>query len=68
MRLIKDKCSKKAVGLFCFSNQLTTSLGIISDLEDAEFSVPGRIKPGVPGRIKPGPDANNSLPRIPADA
>ena len=32
----------------------------ISDLGDAES--------GVPGRVKSGPDANNSLPRIPADA
>ena len=28
----------------------------------------GDAESGVPGRFKPGPDANNALPRIPADA
>ena len=31
-----------------------------SDLGDAEF--------GIPGRVKPSPDTINALPRIPADA
>ena len=33
-----------------------------------QFRDLGDTELGVPGREKPGPDANNSLPRIPADA
>ena len=49
--------------LFFIPNYYFKSLVTVrvpSDLGDAEF--------GVPGRVKPGPDANNSLPRIPTDS